>query len=116
MKYSEDQLVVLAKNNIEELTKTLNDPGTDSVTLTFGAEILGSEIKDEQIVLPILKKLLRHINALVREGAIIGVLSFYTDKKPPQEILDRLKYITSNDPSNTLKSFAKDSLEDLQQL
>lgn len=116
MKYSEDQLVVLAKTNVEELIKTLSDPGTDSVTLTFGAEIIGSEIKDEQVVLPVLKKLLRHINALVREGAVIGVLSFYTDKSPPQEILDRLRYIISNDPSNTLKSFAKDSLEELQQL
>lgn len=116
MKYSEDQLVALAKNNIEQLAKTLSDPGTDSVTLTFGVEILGSEIKDEQIVLPILKKLLKHINALVREGAIIGVISFYTDKKPPQEILDRLKYIVNNDPSGALKSFAKDSLEELQQI
>lgn len=115
MKYSEEQLIKLANENLEELVRVLNEPTTSSVELTFGAEILGTEIKDEKVVLPVLKRLLRHINALVREGAIIGVCSFYIDNKPPVEILDRLKQIAASDPSPTLKSYAKEVLIDYNQ-
>jgi hypothetical protein len=112
MKYSEEQLMQLSKNNLNEFLRVLNEPTTSSVELTFGAEILGSEIKDEKIILPILKRLLKHINSLVREGAVIGVTCFYIDTKPPSEILDRLQQIATSDPSNNLKSFAKGVLED----
>lgn len=111
MIYSEEQLVNLAKFNTEELVRILTNPGENHNTLTLGADILATEVKDEQVVLPVLKKLLKHINALVREGAVIGVNSFYSDKNAPQEILDRLAQISKSDPSSNLRSFAKDSLE-----
>lgn len=114
MKYSEEQLFQLSQNDLQEFLRVLNEPTTSSVELTFAAEILGSEVKDENIVLPVLKRLLRHINSLVREGAVIGVTCFYTDAKPPVEILDRLQQIATSDPSNNLKSFAKGVLEDYQ--
>jgi vesicle coat complex subunit len=80
--------------------------------LTSGAEILGGEVKDETIVLPVLRMLLKHVNAIVREGACIGVSSFYIDKKPPQDVLDRLRVMAASDPSPTLKDYAKTLIQD----
>jgi hypothetical protein len=113
LSYSETQLKVLAKEDPQQLVKILNNlDKTDITTLTFGAEVLGEEVSDETIVLPIFKKLLKHIHALVREGAMLGVSSFYADKAPPADILDRLKIISTNDPSPMLKEYAKDLLKD----
>lgn len=111
MNYSEEQLVDLAKSDPEELVRILTNPSTNTVVLTFGVEIIASEITDEDIVLPVLKRLLRHINALVREGALIGVGAFYGNKSPPQEIVDKLKVLSNADPSKAIKSIAKDLLE-----
>lgn len=111
MNYSEEQLVDLAKSDPEELARLLINPSTNTVALTFGAEIIASEVSDENIVLPVLKRLLRHINALVREGAIIGVGAFYNDRNPPKEILEKLKDLSNIDPSKAIKSVAKDLLE-----
>jgi len=112
MGYSENQLNVLAKNNPKELVRVLMNPNSDVVALTFGAEILGGEVKEEDLVLPVLRKLLKHINAIVREGAMIGVSAFYAENKPPQDILDKLKAISCNDPSPACKDYASSLLED----
>lgn len=111
MSYSETQLTALAKNNPKELVRIITNPNSDVRTLTFGAEILGGEVKDENLVLPALKQLLKHVNAVVREGAMLGVSAFYLETKPPQEILDRLKKIEHTDPSPTCKDFASSLLE-----
>lgn len=118
MIYSEMQLRNLAKSNPKELSRILISPNADVHTLTFGSEILGNEVTDESLVLPPLRVLLKHVHATVREGAMIGISSFYTeiDKKPPQDVLDRFKVIGSNDPSPTLKEFARDLLKDLELL
>jgi hypothetical protein len=108
MSYSENQLNALAQSNPKELARILISPNADVHTLTFGAEILGGEVKDEAMVLPVFRFLLKHVNAVVREGALIGVSAFYSDKKPPQEIMERVKIIAHNDPSPTLKEVAKD--------
>ena len=115
MQYSEEQLFQLSQTNLNEFIKILNKSTTSNVELTFGAEILGTEIKDEKIVLPILKKLLNHLSSLVREGAIIGITSFYINIKPPAEILEKLQQMSKNDPSPTLKSYAKEVLEEYYQ-
>jgi hypothetical protein len=112
MSYSENQLTALAKSNPKELVRIITSPNSDVHALTFGAEILGGEVTDESLVLPALRQLLKHINAVVREGAMIGVSAFYLDKTPPQDILDRLKKISNTDPSPACKDFAITLLED----
>lgn len=116
MNYTENQLTELAQSNPKELARVLTSPNANVRMLTFGAEILGGEVKDETIVLPVLRQLIKHVNAIVREGAAIGISSFYLEKKPPQDILDRLRTMSTNDPSPTLKEYAKTMLEDFKKL
>jgi hypothetical protein len=108
MTYSENELKDLAQKNPKELSRILISPNSDVHTLTFGAELLGGEVTDESLVLPPFRMLLKHIHATVREGAMIGVAAFYSEKKPPQDILDRLKTMSKIDPSPVLKEMAKD--------
>src|SRR5260370_42522682 len=105
MSYSETQIKALAQSNPKELIRILTSPNADTHMLTFGAELLGAEVADETIVLPALRRLLKHINAVVREGAMAGVSSFYLDRKPPQDVLERLKIMSTNDPSPTIKEY-----------
>lgn len=116
MNYSEKQLTSLAQSNPKELARILISPNISTHSLTFGAEILGSEVADEAIVLPVLRQLLKHVNAIVREGATIGLSSFYLDKKPPQDILDKLRNMSTNDPSPTLRDCAKTLLRDFDKI
>jgi len=114
MSYTDNQLIQLAQNNPKELARLLINPNADIRMLTAGVEILGLEVKDETIVLPAIKALLKHMNAAVREGACIGVSSFYTDCCPPTDIMERLKVMSTNDPSNTVRDFAKTLLQDFK--
>lgn len=116
MNYTDNQLIDLAQTNPKELARILTSPNADTKVLTSGAEILGGEVKDETIVLPVLRKLLKHFNAIVREGAAIGISSFYMEKKPPQDILDRLKVMSASDPSPSVKDFTKTLLQDYENL
>lgn len=112
MSLSESQLKQLAKTNPKELARLLSSSTGNTHMLTFGAEILGGEVEDETIVLPVLRQLIKHVNAVVREGAALGISSFYLSKKPPQDILDRLKWMVTNDPSQTLRDTAETMLKD----
>lgn len=112
MSYSETQLSALAKDSPKELARILSSPNADVHTLTFGAELLGGEVEDEEVVLPVLRRLLKHVNAIVREGAMLGVSAFYMNKKPPQEIVDRLRSMIKNDPSPANRDCAGSLLED----
>jgi len=112
MSYSETQLNTLAKDNPKELARILSSPNADVRTLTFGAELLGGEVKDEELVLPVFRRLLKHFNAIVREGAMLGVSAFYMDKKPPQEIMERLRIISKSDPSPANRDCAGSLVED----
>jgi len=114
MSYSHEQLRNLVKNDIAKFIKILNNPNCDVYTLTFAAELLGEEVLDEKIVVPILKKLLKHINAVVREGAIIGIMAFFEGKSLPEDILEIVRHIFKNDPSTELKLYAEDILKDYQ--
>ena len=115
MSYSQNQLKALAQDNPKELARILISPNADTHTLTFGAELLG-EVKDERIVLPTLKQLLKHVNAIVREGAMMGVSSFYMERRPPQDVIDRLRAISKSDPSPSNREFAESVLKDLEAL
>lgn len=110
MSYSDNQLTILAQTNPKELARMLTGPTNDNRMLSFGVEILGEKVKDETIVLPVIRQLLKHINAVVREGAILGASSFYGDKQPPREILDRLKVMSNSDPSPSIREDALDVL------
>jgi hypothetical protein len=112
MSYSEIQLKAMVQNNPKELVRLLTSPNADTYLLTFGAELLGGEVTDENMVLPTLRQLLKHINAVVREGAMIGLSSFYMEKKPPQDILDKLQSMSTIDPSPTIREYADSILKD----
>jgi hypothetical protein len=111
MGYSEFQLTALATSNPKELVRIITSPNSDVHALTFGAEILGGEVKDESLVLPALRQLLKHVNAVVREGAMLGVSAFYMEARPPQDILDRLQKMGADDPSPACKMLAISLLE-----
>lgn len=115
MSYSQNQLKVLAQNNPKELARILTSPNADTHALTFGAELLG-EVTDERIVLPTLRQLLKHVNAVVREGAMMGLSSFYMERKPPQDVLERLRVMAKSDPSPSNKEFADSILKDFEAL
>lgn len=110
MIYTDSQLICLVKNAPKELVKILISPNTDIKILISGTEILCSEITDESLILPVIRLLLKHVNALVREGAVIGIAAFYVNTKPPQDVIDRLNFISNNDPFNELRIYVKDLL------
>jgi hypothetical protein len=114
MIYSRNQMMAMAQNNPAELAKILSSPDADVHTLTFGAELLGEEVTDETLVLPVLRRLLKHFNAIVREGAVAGVASFYYEKMPPQDILDRLEEMRKGDPSPSIKEYISSLMEDFK--
>lgn len=113
MIYTNIQLTQLVHNSPKELYKILINPNTDVKILVIGVELLCGEISDESLVLPILRILLKHVNALVRESAMIGVTDFYKNKKPPYDLFERLKFISTTDPSPNLRFYAKDILENM---
>lgn len=115
MSFSQSQLRALAQSNPKELARILTSPNGDTHTLTFGAEILG-DVPDERIVLPVLQQLLKHVNAVVREGAMMGLSAFYIERKPPKEIIYRLQVMSKSDPSPSNKDFADTLLKDFEAL
>jgi len=115
MSYSQNQLKAMAQSNPKELARILTSPGIDVHALTFGAEFLG-ETSDERIVLPALRMLIKHVNAVVREGAMMGLSSFYMERKPPPDVIERLRVMAKSDPSPSCKEFAETILKDFEAL
>ena len=114
MAYSQNQLKDLIQSNPKELIRFITSPNADTHLLALGAEFLG-EISDERIVLPAFRQLLRHVNAVIREGALTGISSFYSTRTPPQDIIDRLQSIIKTDPSPDLKEYAQSLIKDFAQ-
>lgn len=114
MSYSQNQLKTLAQSNPKELARILTSPNADVPTLTFGAELLGEA--EERIALPALKQLLKHVNAVVREGAMMGLSSLFMDHKPPRDVIDRLQTMSKSDPSPSNKEFAETILKEFEVL
>lgn len=109
-----NELTNLAQNNPKQLVKLLYMPNTDATTLSNAIEILAEETPDESIFLPILKILLKHGNALVREGACSAVSSFYFDRQIPDDILEKLSEMSRHDPSYSIKKHIEDLLSQLK--
>ncbi len=111
MNYSNSQLRNLAQQNPKELIRIITNSKGDPQTLAFGAEVLGEEVDNEPLVTPVLRQLLKHPHALVREGALNGITSFFSDKSEvPRDILDQLRTIAKNDPLSTNKEVAADMI------
>ena len=115
MNYSPNQLKSLAQSNPKELARVVTSPNVDTHMLTVGAEFLG-EVSDERIVLPAFRQLLKHVHALVREGAMTGLSAFYLEKSPPQDILDKLRVMAKTDPAPNLRDYAQSLLDDFEVL
>lgn len=115
MSYSQNQLKNLVESNPKELARIITSPNANTQMLTCGAELLG-EVTDERIALPAFRQLLKHVHALVREGALTGLSSFYMSRKPPRDILDRLTTMAKNDPSPNLRDYATSLLKDFEVL
>ena len=115
MNYSQNQLKALVDTNPKELARVITSPNSGTHLLAVGAELLG-DVTDERIVLPALRQLLKHVHALVREGAMTGLSSFYLERKPPQDILERLRVMTKNDPSPDLREYAQSLLKNFEVL
>lgn len=116
MNYSLAQLKSLASKDPKELLIIMKTPGVTSRTLSLCIEQLAEENLDEEVVLPIFKSLLRHINSAVRESAIIGISLYYSEKRPPQDILDKLIVMSENDSSNEIKECAQLTIRDFEKL
>lgn len=111
MSYSKAQLLTIAKNDINKLVIIIDSYKTDIKLLETALEILGDEASEDFDIIPILNRSLNHIHLLVREAAMNAALTFYDEKILPQEIADRLRVISNNDPSSDLREFASDILD-----
>lgn len=114
MNYSITQLREMFAKSPDGLIKLLNNPNATTKILSSGVEILGEDSKNEILVIPIFRKLLKHINATVRESTVIAISSFYLEKLPPNDILERLISISESDPSYDLRDFTKSVLDDFK--
>ena len=115
MNYSPNQLKALVQSNPKELVRVITSPNADTHMLTLGAELLG-EVSDERIALPAPRQLLKHVNAVVREGAMLGLSTFYMERKPPADVLEKLQVMSQADPSPSLKDFAQSLLKEFEVL
>lgn len=116
MSFSISQLKQLSENNPEELAKLINNNISEIFILSDALELLGESSIDESIVLPIFKRMLKHIHVNIRESALLAISSFYINKKPDVDILDRVKNISKNDPSYDLRDLATDCLKKFEDL
>jgi hypothetical protein len=115
MSYSNIQLRNLAQQNPKELIRIITSSGGDAKTLSSGVEVLGEEVTNETLVIPVLRQLLKHPHALVREGALNGAAAFFSDKIAPREIIEIIRNISKNDPLSINKDFASHILSDFDQ-
>ena len=111
---SQDQIRQLAKTQPQEAVKLLSGCANDISTITDIVEILSEEVSDETIMLPLFKRLLKHVHVLVRESTILGISNFYIDKKLPTDILNKLESISKSDPSSDLREFSSDMLKNFK--
>lgn len=113
MVYSNEELLKLSKDDPAHLSKMLTNVNTNIVNLIFGIECLASESKDAEIFFNTVSPLLKHINSSVRESACISLGIFLKNKIPPQEIIDKIRIMSTHDPSHDVKEAADILLKDI---
>lgn len=86
-----------------ELASLVSSGSLNNVDLTFAAEHLGVICRDSTLVRRVLCPLLRHADALIREGALYG-LNGHLDEKT-RKVID---VMASNDPSKGVRQAAAD--------
>jgi DNA-directed RNA polymerase len=105
-----DDIKELAQTNSKELIRIINSSTLKVKELSTAIEILAEESIEEQLILPIFLRLLKHIHVSVRESTIFGIISFYENKQLPKLIMERLNIISKNDPSSDIKELALEFL------
>jgi HEAT repeat protein len=105
---SQNELRAMANNSPANLVALIESGALGNVELTFAAEYLGKATAAEGVVLTLLV-LLRHPNALVREGALYGLSEVRND----QAVIDAVTVVRDGDPSSALRSIAESILEEL---
>jgi hypothetical protein len=93
----------LASEDPEALLAWIEEGTLSPADLTFAAEIAGRTLEAERVV-PTLVRLLAHEDAVVREGAVIG-LGCHLDTPG---VRARLERITTEDPSPGVRDTASD--------
>jgi hypothetical protein len=112
MNYSNQQLKTIALTNPKEFLNIINY-GADVATISAVIDLCDELVVDESVILPLLQKCLKHLHASIRENALYCANSFYFHKQTPISIVDRIKYIKSNDPSPDLRDVAETILKDI---
>jgi HEAT repeat protein len=97
----------LAQHYPHELLKLIASGRLRPTDLTFAAEIAG-QLQNSTHVRAVLRRLLAHADALVREGAIYG-LARHVD--PP--VREELRHLASSDPSPAVRQAAADTLDNV---
>src|SRR5690606_30816822 len=87
-----------------QLAVLIKSDALHSSELTFAAEIMG-RCGDSNLVRQTVGPLLRHAAAVVREGAIYGLVRHLDD-----DLLAELSNLKSNDPSAGVRTAAGDAL------
>ena len=113
MSYSIIQLKHLVKTNPTEFIQVISNHISEAMLLSAAVELI-DEIQDESLTVPVLKRFLKHVHAAVRESALLSASSVFMDKKPPAEILDRIKIIAKNDPASQVREYAADLLKEFE--
>ena len=107
---NETQIKQLAKNP-KDLIQVINNI-SNIKELSTAIEVLGEEVKDEALILPILKRFLKHVHLKIRESALLAVSTFYDNKKLNPDILSRVMTISKSDPSSDIRDYATDILRE----
>lgn len=76
---------------------------TDPVDLSFAAENAGCESDDGPAVREVLLPLLQHNKAIVREGAIYGLMNHLDDS-----VLKEFKRLATEDPNPSIREVVED--------
>lgn len=113
MSYSIIQLKQLVKTNQTEFIQIISNHISEAMLLSAAVELI-DEITDESLTIPLLKRFLKHVHAAVRESALLATSSVFIEKKPPAEILDRIKNIAKSDPSPQVREYASDLLKEFE--
>lgn len=95
----------LLVNNPAAIADVLRNPATDSVRLTYLAEVAGGALAAE-LVVPALMDLLKHPSPIVRECALYGLWHHAN-----AEMLVTLAPLAKDDPSECIRGIVQDMLD-----
>lgn len=103
-----------------DLIKWIESGTLKPYDLTYAAETLGDIEGCEALLVPVLRNLLDHEDAMVREGAIYGIYKqrLYDIRSGWQDVdtLRKLRRMAVNDPSPGVRNAAADVIEDLPEV